>query len=187
VQHLHVATSRPPTTAAPSRRHGASVRPAGCSRAATAPKHVATALLRLLLQVCRANLRVAHDQCHPCILLRHLDSVCYAIPVSPRECCNAAVAGSSCSDKDTPGYTCAQQKSFGACSASWMTQGGFCARTCGRCSGGSAPPAAPAPPANAGERSCPHEAFVSAYWLHLQLIAVKRAEAFQQGHPQLKG
>lgn len=38
------------------------------------------------------------------------------------------------------GYTCAQQKSFGKCTQSWMTQpgagapNGYCATTCGRCS-----------------------------------------------------
>jgi hypothetical protein len=30
-------------------------------------------------------------------------------------------------------YTCAQQKQWGKCSASWMTSGNFCAKTCGRC------------------------------------------------------
>jgi hypothetical protein len=34
-----------------------------------------------------------------------------------------------CTDKKPPGsnYTCAQQKKFGACEASWMLEGGFCA------------------------------------------------------------
>lgn len=34
-------------------------------------------------------------------------------------------------DKPTPGYTCAQQKTFGQCSAGFMTQGNYCAQTCG--------------------------------------------------------
>lgn len=43
--------------------------------------------------------------------------------------------GSKCSDNVPPGgYTCAQQKGYGKCAESWMTSGGFCAKTCGRCS-----------------------------------------------------
>lgn len=39
-----------------------------------------------------------------------------------------------CGDVTPPGgWTCEQQKCFNACGASWMTSGGFCARTCGRC------------------------------------------------------
>jgi hypothetical protein len=30
-------------------------------------------------------------------------------------------------------FTCAQQRQFGKCQALWMLQGGWCARTCGRC------------------------------------------------------
>ena len=150
VQHLHAGISRPRTTAAPSRRRGASARPAGCSRAATAPRHVATALLRLPLQVCCACSKVAHDRKQPCCWTNHAACHIFLCHLCASRC-DVIAAGASCSDKDTPGYTCAQQKSFGACSASWMTQGGFCAWTCGRCSGGTAPPSAPAPSANAGQ------------------------------------
>lgn len=42
-------------------------------------------------------------------------------------------APSTCDDKPTPGYTCAQQKSWGKCNETWMTGGGYCRQTCGRC------------------------------------------------------
>jgi hypothetical protein len=48
----------------------------------------------------------------------------------------------SCGDKPTPNYSCAQQKAWGQCTASWLQQGGYCAQTCGYC-------AAPAPSAGA--------------------------------------
>merc|ERR1711971_105300 len=56
--------------------------------------------------------------------------------------------GPSC--KDIPpsgGYSCAQQKSFGKCSASWMK--GHCCNTCFQCrgcGGGPSPPSPPLPP-----------------------------------------
>ena len=37
------------------------------------------------------------------------------------------------------GYSCAQQAAWGKCGADFMTSGGFCAATCGRCGGGSSP------------------------------------------------
>ena len=46
--------------------------------------------------------------------------------------------------KGSPQYTCAQQKGWGKCSASWMK--GYCKKTCGTCGGQTHPPAgAPAP------------------------------------------
>lgn len=51
-----------------------------------------------------------------------------------------ACAAPSCGDKQTPNYSCAQQKAWGQCTASWLQQGGYCAQTCGYC-------AAPAPSA----------------------------------------
>lgn len=31
------------------------------------------------------------------------------------------------------GYTCAQQAKWGKCGEAWVTQGGFCRKSCGRC------------------------------------------------------
>ncbi len=48
---------------------------------------------------------------------------------------------------DTPPssqYTCAQQAGFGQCNQPWMTQGNYCAMSCGRCGGGN--PAASSTP-----------------------------------------
>ncbi|PRW44355.1 G8 domain-containing [Chlorella sorokiniana] len=43
-------------------------------------------------------------------------------------------SSSSCTDKQpTDGTTCAQKKSWGQCSESWMKQADWCAATCGRC------------------------------------------------------
>ncbi|KAL4440274.1 hypothetical protein ABPG75_003275 [Micractinium tetrahymenae] len=51
---------------------------------------------------------------------------------------SSASSGSSCSDITPPGQAgCSQQKAWGNCGQGWMAQGGFCAATCGRCSGGS--------------------------------------------------
>ena len=44
-----------------------------------------------------------------------------------------AAPASACVDKETPGYSCAQQKQWGQCGQGWMAQGGYCAKTCGRC------------------------------------------------------
>lgn len=47
---------------------------------------------------------------------------------------SAASTAAKCSDNVPPGgFTCAQQKGYGKCAESWMTSGGFCAKTCGRC------------------------------------------------------
>lgn len=41
---------------------------------------------------------------------------------------------SECTDVPTPDeYTCEQQKGWGKCTADFMLQGDFCAKTCGRC------------------------------------------------------
>lgn len=46
----------------------------------------------------------------------------------------AASSSNKCGDAVPPGgYTCQQQKDWGKCAESWLTSGGFCARTCGRC------------------------------------------------------
>ena len=36
-------------------------------------------------------------------------------------------------------YTCAQQAAWGKCGADFVIAGGFCAATCGRCTGGVRP------------------------------------------------
>jgi hypothetical protein len=42
----------------------------------------------------------------------------------------------SCNDAAPPGsFSCEQQKQFGKCGEAFMTQGNFCASTCGRCGG----------------------------------------------------
>jgi hypothetical protein len=63
-------------------------------------------------------------------------------PSTPSSSATATVASSSkagaagCTDAAPPGsFTCAQQKGFGKCDEAFMTQGNFCAATCGRCSG----------------------------------------------------
>ena len=49
-----------------------------------------------------------------------------------------------CADVAHPGdYSCAQQKSFGKCSAAFMLQGSYCAATCSRCP--TSPGASPQP------------------------------------------
>lgn len=55
-----------------------------------------------------------------------------------------------CTDKQTPAYTCKQQKAFGACTQSYITDGGFCNRTCGRCN-----TPVPAPPPTSAPTSAP--------------------------------
>lgn len=64
------------------------------------------------------------------------------------------VHAAACTDVPTPVYTCTQQKAFGACTQSYMTSGGYCNQTCGRCSAavpslvrGQTPVATPAPTA----------------------------------------
>jgi hypothetical protein len=53
----------------------------------------------------------------------------------------------------SPEYSCAQQKSWGKCNESWMTQnGGYCNATCGRCT--VAPPPPPPPPSTGGSYLC---------------------------------
>ena len=45
-----------------------------------------------------------------------------------------AAEGGDCTDIPTPDeYTCEQQKGWGKCTADFMLEGGFCAKTCGRC------------------------------------------------------
>jgi len=46
---------------------------------------------------------------------------------------SASSASSSCTDVVPSGVSCASHKAWGNCPAEWMKQGGFCARTCGRC------------------------------------------------------
>lgn len=47
-----------------------------------------------------------------------------------------ACSQAGCADKQPPGgWSCVQQKSWGACSAAWMRDGGFCQLTCGSCGG----------------------------------------------------
>jgi hypothetical protein len=42
-------------------------------------------------------------------------------------------AAAGCTDVPPGGrFSCAQQKAFGKCTAVWLVQGGYCARTCGR-------------------------------------------------------
>lgn len=62
-----------------------------------------------------------------------------------------ATDGAACADRPTPeGFTCQQQAGWGKCGEAWMAEGGFCAATCGRCTGGSEATApAASPPANA--------------------------------------
>ena len=40
---------------------------------------------------------------------------------------------SSCSDVQADHYSCQDQKSWGKCDASWMIDGNYCQKTCGRC------------------------------------------------------
>lgn len=58
-----------------------------------------------------------------------------ATPAAPATAATASPASSTkCSDTVPPGgYTCTQQKGFNKCGADWMVSGGFCNRTCGRC------------------------------------------------------
>jgi hypothetical protein len=45
-----------------------------------------------------------------------------------------AEQGGDCKDIPTPDeYTCEQQKGWGKCTADFMVEGGFCAKTCGKC------------------------------------------------------
>ena len=45
-----------------------------------------------------------------------------------------AVCKSKCTDvAPTPNWSCAQQRSFGACEQGWMSEGNYCQITCGRC------------------------------------------------------
>jgi hypothetical protein len=39
----------------------------------------------------------------------------------------------ACSDLAPPSHGCAKQKAWGKCAAQFMIDGGFCAKTCGRC------------------------------------------------------
>ncbi|KAL4422029.1 hypothetical protein ABPG77_005459 [Micractinium sp. CCAP 211/92] len=49
---------------------------------------------------------------------------------------SSSSSGSSCNDITPPGQAgCSQQKAWGNCAQGWMAQGGYCAATCGRCSG----------------------------------------------------
>jgi hypothetical protein len=51
---------------------------------------------------------------------------------SPTTAPSAVVA--ACVDKATgDGYTCVQQQAWGKCGEAWMSSGGFCAKSCGRC------------------------------------------------------
>ena len=56
--------------------------------------------------------------------------------VAPAAATTTTTAASSpkCGDAVPPGgYSCQQQKDWGKCAENWLTSGGFCARTCGRC------------------------------------------------------
>jgi hypothetical protein len=79
----------------------------------------------------------------------------------------AAVPAATCSDVETPGYSCALQKGWGQCNQYWMQQNNYCAKTCGRCS--AAPPAAAPTPRPTGASR-----FAHAYMIcrsHLQFIS----------------
>jgi hypothetical protein len=57
-----------------------------------------------------------------------------AAPPTPPPSTAPAVCGTKCTDvAPTPNWSCAQQRSFGACEQGWMAEGGFCQITCGRC------------------------------------------------------
>ncbi|KAK9806469.1 hypothetical protein WJX73_000331 [Symbiochloris irregularis] len=53
-----------------------------------------------------------------------------------------------CTDVPPPknGFTCAQQKAFGKCEASWMLLNGWCKTTCGHCPSQPPPPSLSPPP-----------------------------------------
>ena len=70
------------------------------------------------------------------------------------------------------GFTCGQQAAWGICNADFMTAGGYCAATCGRCGS-----TAPVPtPQVAASPSSPSASVVGA---HTPL------ETFVQGRPLL--
>ncbi|KAL0040868.1 hypothetical protein WJX79_008001 [Trebouxia sp. C0005] len=56
-----------------------------------------------------------------------------AAPTTPSGSSSSSSSGSCSDNPPSKQYSCAQQKSFGKCNQSFMTQGNYCAKTCGRC------------------------------------------------------
>eukprot|EP01025_Chloroclados_australasicus_P033585 TRINITY_DN3428_c0_g1_i1.p1 TRINITY_DN3428_c0_g1~~TRINITY_DN3428_c0_g1_i1.p1 ORF type:complete len:505 (-),score=42.76 TRINITY_DN3428_c0_g1_i1:1199-2713(-) len=57
-----------------------------------------------------------------------------AQPTAPTPVVPVPVGPEPCTDVPPDSqYSCARQKEFGKCNASWMVQGEFCKKTCGRC------------------------------------------------------
>lgn len=125
----------------------------GCGRATSAPRLAAAALLPPLAP---RHAQVLACSCMAWMLLSGITGQQLYVLLRPPNCCSLlgvsfflpAASAAACSDKETPGYTCAQQKHFGQCNADWMQQGSYCANTCGRC------PAAKPAPRPAGASLC---------------------------------
>ena len=93
------------------------------------------------------------------------DSAADAASESPLASPVVAIAKPRCHgsrDKSPLEYTCADQLEWGKCNETWLIEGGFCAETCGRCSGRvpvepAASPLAPRahPPGEGGRKPMP--------------------------------